>query len=278
MKSYLIPILAVLLLISCGKKVTSNSKNEPLTFHIVEKGETKKKDKKDQPEPKAPSLPFFTVTGLEGSWTLDISASEIRFKTDNELENITAAYIKPVISDGNVKTYKVKSGETFLNITISEGDCFDENAQIGYNHVVRVSIKRPGEEIFTDAKGCGSYVPDDRLNVVWALKEIKGKAVTANDFGSELPYMDLHTDISQFTGFAGCNRMKGKLFISEGNQLKFVEVITTRMACLGNNRENDFLKAFEAATQYEIRDNLLYLYNPKEALLVFVKSKPSKVD
>lgn len=108
------------------------------------------------------------------------------------------------------------------------------------------------------------------LNTVWMVQQIKTLRVKASDFGQELPYMDLHTDIASFTGFAGCNRMKGNL-VNYNDQLKFSDVITTKMMCTPENRERDFLSALSAANRYEIHDNMLYLFNGKEVQLIFVK-------
>lgn len=108
------------------------------------------------------------------------------------------------------------------------------------------------------------------LNTVWMVQQIKAQRVKASDFGQELPYIDLHTDIASFTGFAGCNRIKGKL-VNYNDQLKFTEVISTRMECAPENKESEFLAALQKANRYEIHENMLYLFADKELAVILAK-------
>jgi heat shock protein HslJ len=89
-------------------------------------------------------------------------------------------------------------------------------------------------------------------------------------FNSDLPSMEINSNTNTFTGFAGCNRMNGKLFF-EKELLRFTDIATTKMMCDSKNEENAFLKALRSATIYKIENNQLWLSNPSEALLTFKK-------
>ena len=71
-------------------------------------------------------------------------------------------------------------------------------------------------------------------------------------------------------GFAGCNRMNGKVFFENG-LLRFNNVITTEMACGLNNKENEFLKALQSTTTYKVENMRLTLTNPSGVEVVFRK-------
>ncbi|HLA56637.1 MAG TPA: META domain-containing protein [Flavobacterium sp.] len=267
---FILPFI-LLMLFSCSKKAVDNG---PVTYHIVDKIETppQKEPKKGEKAATESAEPFFKVKGIDSSWSLEMSEKQIRYISDNKEESFSVPYATAVKGEGDSKIYRSKSKANDLEVTVYDGKCSDDVTETVYLHLVKVAIKKTADKDFKILKGCGNYVLDSRLNVPWTLQQIKGKTVVPGDFGKELPYMDLHINIGQFTGFAGCNRLKGKLDITEGNHIKFNDLITTKMSCMPENKEPAFLQALQSITKYEIKDNALLLSDGNQTQLVFVKS------
>ena len=251
-------LIAVLGIISfsCGSKKTLPQKKET----VVEKPVPVKSD------------PFFKATGTEPLWSVEISKSEIIFTSVNESENFSVPYAAPILAaDANVKLYRSKSDTAEIEITVSQGNCSDGMSDKTYSYTTKVGLKRVGVTEYQNLSGCGNYVVDKRLNTAWTLQQLNGKSITKEDFGQELPYIDFHTEIATFTGFGGCNRINGKVMISDLNLIRFVDVVSTRMMCLGSNKETDFMRALQSATHFELKDSKLILLNGGQTTLVFTK-------
>lgn len=97
---------------------------------------------------------------------------------------------------------------------------------------------------------------------------MNGSKITKKDFSKEFPTMEINS--SSFSGFAGCNRMSGKIFYEKG-LLSFTNIATTKMMCEPNNKEAEFLKTLQRTTTYKIENNRLTLSNPDGELLIFKK-------
>ena len=215
---------------------------------------------------------YFKASGTEPFWSLEISEDRLRFHSLVEgFETFDAPAKEPIrAADANVKMYKAETEAGTMNVQIQQGECTNamSGAVSGYN--VTVELKQGTDQDFTVFEGCGQYVADYRLHDIWVLEELDGAKVTAAQFQQELPSMEINAQEASFVGFAGCNRMRGKLF-SEREVLRFTGIITTRMMCAPENQEAEFLKALQSATTFNIENNRLYLSNPDGLRLVFKK-------
>ncbi len=105
---------------------------------------------------------------------------------------------------------------------------------------------------------CGSrqttsaYTPVANLNGEWKVVELNGKAVNAAETGQTINF-----DIPRltFSGNAGCNRMSGSLELpnstTNNNLIKFLQVISTRMACPDMSGEQELFKVLDNVVRYE---------------------------
>lgn len=107
------------------------------------------------------------------------------------------------------------------------------------------------------------------LNDIWALEEINGAAVSASDFGREIPVLEFHQVDGKVMGTTGCNRLSGT-YKTEGSKLTFGPVIGTKMACTGNG-EQRFLTALNSVNTFKIEGLKLYLLNNDVKTLQFRK-------
>ncbi|SDB36778.1 Heat shock protein HslJ [Flavobacteriaceae bacterium MAR_2010_188] len=215
------------------------------------------------------SRTYFFATGTEPFWSLDISEDLIKFKTPSD--SIFFPYADPILAqDHIVKRYDLETESSKMNIQIVQVECINEMSGIVSNYRVSISYKEGNASEFKNLEGCGDYKTDYRLHDFWVLESLNGKAISKEDFSNEFPTMEINSTENTFLGFAGCNRINGKLFF-EKVSIRFTNIVTTKMMCEPTNKEAQFLKALEGITQYSIENNRLTLSNPSGILTVFKK-------
>jgi heat shock protein HslJ len=217
-----------------------------------------------------PSNVFFKAVGTEPFWNIEITEDSIKFTTPEEKDNFSLSYSEPKKAmDANLISYRAKSDDIDIEITIQQGECSDGMSDKIHKYSVKVLLKR-GDEKELNLKGCGNYIIDYRLHDIWALEELEGKKINPNDFKNGVPNLEIFAEEAKFSGMAGCNRISGKLF-SEKELLRFTDVSTTEMMCDTYETEKIFVKALQSTTKYDLKDNKLYLLNPEGTKAVFRK-------
>lgn len=112
-----------------------------------------------------------------------------------------------------------------------------------------------------------AYVSNESLfGKKWGLTEIRGVALPTTK-----AFIELIGETKRFSGDGGCNRISGN-FVLDGETLRFLQVISTRRACLDaamQQVETDFLKALEEVFMYKLEENVLRLYLGDRLLLTF---------
>ena len=213
---------------------------------------------------------YFQASGTEPFWNIRFSDTKIQFTSlVAGFEKFTTPHVDPVQAmDANVKKYQASTELGQLVVEIKHQTCINAMSGEAYPYQVAVKMQRGVDQEPTAFEGCGAYVPDYRLHDLWVLESLEGTSASKMSF-RELPSMEINTQEATFTGFAGCNRMSGKLF-AERDLLRFTDIFTTRMAC-SPSLENEFLTALRAATTFRIGNNRLYLSNPNGEQLVFKK-------
>ncbi|WP_339886087.1 META domain-containing protein [Polaribacter vadi] len=94
----------------------------------------------------------------------------------------------------------------------------------------------------------------------WKLKTLKGKDIKMEDNQKRKIFFTLKANDSTVSGFAGCNSLVGQFSIEKGNRIRFKNMGTTLKACPGISfNESEFLKVFELADNYTIKDDILSL-------------------
>ncbi len=212
---------------------------------------------------------YFQASGTEPFWSLELSEEHIKLKTITD--SIITPYKEPLQAmDSNVKMYAIETGSNQLNIQITQSECTNAMSGKVSPYKVFIEYKHNAEPSLHILKGCGTYKTDYRLHDIWVLEKLNGKNMGKTDFNNDLPLIEINSTTNTFTGFAGCNRMNGKLYC-EKNLLRFIDIATTKMMCDSNNNENAFLSALRSATTYKIENNRLLLSNLIKELLIFKK-------
>ena len=214
---------------------------------------------------------YFRAMGNEPEWSLKISSKQIEFTSlFPDFKSFTAPHIDPIRAmDANVKTYRLTTSSVTAFITIEQQKCANTMSGQELPYTVRVEMTN-NSNISKTFSGCGYYVIDARLHDIWVLEKMNGENVSLNKFAKQLPYIEINSTDGTFIGYAGCNRMNGKLFFEKG-LLRFTNITTTEMACDSKNRESELLHSLESSTAYQISNMRLTLTNPSGIELVFKK-------
>ena len=260
MKKWIPSVVIILLFVSCKSSATAQQevlKTKPTQAY------------KQQMENLDQAI-YFRGIGNEPEWSLKIAPETIEFTSLKPgFESFKSPHVEPVRAmDANVKGYRVVTESGKMNIQIMQQEC--TNAMSGEKLRYKVKLEITKNTTTATFDGCGSYVTDPRLHDIWVLEKLNTKTVSVSDFRKELPMLEINSSTNNFIGFAGCNRMNGTIFFERG-LLRFTNIITTRMACPGNNKEAEFLKALQSATTYQVENLKLTLSNPAGEKLVFKK-------
>ena len=264
---YLTILLGILLTVSScvdkkSKKKNSNEVVNELILDTITKTTPSINDTTDDDA-------YFKASGTEPFWNLTISEKMIKLKTIGD--SIMTPHTSPEkVMDVNLKQYKLHTEMVSMSIQINQTECINAMSGMAYPYLVNIEFKKGNETEFTKLEGCGEYITDYRLHDIWVLETLNGKEVSKEDFKKDLPQMEINTVANSFSGFAGCNRMNGKLFFEQGI-LRFIDIVTTKMMCESNNKESEFMRALQKCTTFKIDNNRLTLSNPESELLILKK-------
>ncbi|GEM_PF-738260 len=106
------------------------------------------------------------------------------------------------------------------------------------------------------------------LETFWRLIELNNQAASSPAGARQVYIQFTGGDEKRASGFSGCNRYTGS-YESEGSDLKFGQMASTRMACVGPNRESEFLDALKRTNSYRISGNALELMEGSNVLARF---------
>ena len=100
----------------------------------------------------------------------------------------------------------------------------------------------------------------------WVVVEMKGVPVQQSG-GRRDAHIVFEVAEKRFTGNGGCNQINGNYTLDK-NEIKFTDVIATKMACNDIEFENAFLSTLSSIDRYEVNGNDLLLKKRRETLLV----------
>ena len=98
----------------------------------------------------------------------------------------------------------------------------------------------------------------------WKLIRLNGKPV---ETGEREAFMSFTAEENRVHGNSSCNMFNGKYELLESNRIKFSPFAMTKMACIGNNIEGEFMQIFEKTTSYSLTSNELILQDEYETTL-----------
>ncbi len=108
----------------------------------------------------------------------------------------------------------------------------------------------------------------------WNLAELNGKFIDVPENQEKANLLFFPGKLSQVSGFTGCNKLKGSFELTGMGAIKFSPLITTKMACVGENVESKFLENIAKSTNWMIIRNELFLKNDETIVAKFTGIKP----
>ncbi|WP_268225383.1 META domain-containing protein [Sinomicrobium oceani] len=105
---------------------------------------------------------------------------------------------------------------------------------------------------------------------VWKLDSFAGEKADSLSFANGMPYLEFDKEKMHVSGFSGCNRLMGGFTVGEDHRINLDKLASTKMACMGVNKETDFLAALSKADHYKVKDRTLQLRSGDEELMTFV--------
>ena len=170
---------------------------------------------------------------------------------------------------------------------------YDKAKIVAANHyAVRATIKAGGKLLFTSTgsypvltrgahsevelelqpvpKAAGPPRPVTLAGPRWELVELDGRPVEESEAENGAASLLLDAGAMRVSGSGGCNRLTGA-YSTEGSNLFFEGVTTTRMACAGPamSQEKEFLDALALADSFKIDGDRLELRRGDKVLARF---------
>lgn len=105
----------------------------------------------------------------------------------------------------------------------------------------------------------------------WALVRLADQEVKISDGGREA-YIALNSADGSVVGYAGCNRISSTYEVN-GSELKFGEVIATRMACDDMTTETALLEAMKSTAGWRISGSQLELLDAQQQSLATFEAR-----
>ena len=100
----------------------------------------------------------------------------------------------------------------------------------------------------------------------WVLVQMKGVPVQQSG-GRRDAHIAFDVAAKTFSGNGGCNQINGNYNV-EKNEIRFTEVLSTKMSCNDIDFENTFLSTLSSIDRYEVNGSDLLLKKKKETMLV----------
>ena len=99
----------------------------------------------------------------------------------------------------------------------------------------------------------------------WVATQIQGTQLAS----SNSPHIQFESSTQSFSRSDGCNRIRGS-FKAENNQLKLGPVMSTKMACIGDNAavSRQYLDALSQTQRYSLKANTLQLLDQSGKVLI----------
>lgn len=212
--------------------------------------------------------PYFKGGSNDSFWSIEFNDAFIVYKDLNgtlDVYNITAVNMA---QDANVKQINGEKGKQKIKITVQYKKCTNKTTSKINDYTLDAILTTNNKE--QNLKGCGDYVIPANLFGKWTLTMFKGTEIPANKY-NKIPYIAFENEDKYITGNAGCNGFNGPIYF-DNNYILFSNLAVTRMACIHENMEQDFLKELKVITKYKLLNNELHFYTGDELKMIFKKN------
>jgi len=253
MNKYIIALIIGMFLLACGSvKNIGDEKNLSLLDDSEINCEMQKKGVN------------FYGTGNE-DWELEIDFDKkVKFKSSKfDINfNVTVLTLGEGLK-GSEAIHEVNGMDAKLTIDIKVNENYLKEDK-SHPYIVKITYEK--NHVKHQFNGGGQFYGAIRLHDIWVLEEINGEKVDASK-SRKHPMMEIHLDKDRVMGFLGCNNFSGNIYFGR-NQICFLPIASTKMACLNDRVEPEFAKALRSKTfNYRFEDLHLILENESDTLI-----------
>lgn len=239
-----IQLLFFLVLIACTVSCKSG-KNQTVDNNPVKKFDEKTFD------------PYFKGLGTEPFWNIEVGTDFIVYKDiDNNLEVFPVNNIEKA-QDANIQLITAENNNHEIRLTLTQQECSDGMSDNTFSFKTKVEIS--GKDHPLTLNGCGNYIVPKKLQGKWELSHFNGNEIPENKY-LKTPYLEFEDEEQRVTGNASCNGINGGIFI-QNDIIRFSKLAVTRMMCVHENMEQEFLAELPKITNYKIINNELQLFS-----------------
>ncbi len=220
--------------------------------------------------------------------TLLVSCTNEEKKENNEYIYWVNSYKVSCVGVAPMSCLLTQKGDTLEEHGWSN---FYDNIE-GFNYepgnIYKLKVKeeaRPKNEVAADASSIKYTLIEVlekkqdmrlRLNDIWTLQEVYGKDIEKFKSSKELenkdPYIEINIAKNMINGFDGCNRINGMIASSTDKDLKFGNILVTRMLCKDMDLPTRYNDALKFVRHYKIENNKLYLQTKDgNTIMIFKK-------
>lgn len=255
---YLFENNGLIMLNEDGKRIKGALAN----YYRLEKGEPE--GKQDRSNDIAAGLDFI-ARGNEPYWNLEIDFNGLLRFTTLESDSIVSKTPSPIL-EGNNTLIEVSEGDHQLSVKFSPVGCLNPMSGIYSDYAVEINFNKGNLQ-----SGCGEFINQSyQLAGTWQLTSLFGEAVRQEDFAKEVPEISFETFSKKVSGHGGCNRFTGAYKADEKGLLSFLPLASTRMMCVGKNKEQIFLSALATVNRYSFDSDRLTLLKDEEIVADFI--------
>lgn len=131
-------------------------------------------------------------------------------------------------------------------------------------------LDKNGKRITGDLAGNNELKKEkiEITNKYWKLIRLNGQPVKC---ANNEPFIRINED-SSVNGNSSCNSFNGKYELIDGDKIKFSHFAMTKMACIDNKIEDEFMQVFEKTTSYSVSIKQLILQDEFETSLAIFES------
>src|SRR5690606_31572152 len=181
--------------------------------------------------------PIFKAIGTEPFWNIQFDKDYIIYEDVNQQKIIFNTASNHKAQDANVRNIKGQTQDSTIDLTIIKQNCSDGMSDNEFDFKVKVEINHQNK--IENLNGCGNFLIPEKLQGKWELNYFIDKDIPSNKY-LKTPYIEFSDSTKQFSGNASCNGIKGRLYIEE-NIIRFDKIASTKMMCVHENMEKDFL-------------------------------------
>ena len=211
----------------------------------------------------------FYASGNEPFWSLDMDLDKnFHFKNLDGLDFIAPA-VKPISAmDADVTRYRSITEAGEIIIQLFHNECADNMSGEKFYYGVSIDFKTNNETDYKTYKGCGRFVPDSRLQDIWAITEVDNTIITPGGISGEHPRLEINITEGKVFGHDGCNSFRGGME-AQNNVIIFENLASTMMACPEMEISTKITKALSGKKlTYKLEENLVFYSEDNKVMVL----------